>query len=160
MIDPSNALASFQKCLRAGTVPLQPGHLDKELFVHLDHPNGRTRLSYVRRKRRVVTAFVEFVQVDPSIGRHASTLVLPCQNATAIRDGPTDVVSAAIAEMQHGLGRIGVNVFYVEAVVSIENKSSRRVAEKTISAVPTSITDSVSGFPAHALNNLLEKAVK
>jgi hypothetical protein len=44
-----------------------------------------------------------------------------------------DAIRAAISEMQHGLGRIGLSVFYVEAIVGADNKTSQGVAEQVIS---------------------------
>jgi hypothetical protein len=50
--------------------------------------------------------------------------------------------------MQHGLGRIGQSVFYVEAIVGADNKPSQPVAEQVISDTPVAVTDQVSGLPA------------
>jgi hypothetical protein len=66
MTDPFTALESFQEVLANDVMSLQPGIIDPELFVHLDHPNGSTRFTYVRLDRRTVTALAMFVQVGPS----------------------------------------------------------------------------------------------
>jgi len=58
------------------------------------------------------------------------------------------IVAAAIAELRHGLSRNKISSFYVEAIVSIDNEPSKRVAEATTSATPVAVTDEVSGLPA------------
>jgi hypothetical protein len=58
------------------------------------------------------------------------------------------VLAAAIAELKHGLSRNKISSFYIEAIVSIDNEPSKRVAEATISATPVAVTDEQSGLPA------------
>ena len=57
-----------------------------------------------------------------------------------------EVISAAI-RVQHGFGQ-KLPVFYVEAIVGADNKSSQRVAEQVISNTPVAVTDKLSGLPA------------
>jgi hypothetical protein len=68
MTDPFSALESFQEALTNDVLSLQQGSIDPELFVHPDHPNGSTRLTYCRLDRRTVTALVMFVLVEPLEG--------------------------------------------------------------------------------------------
>jgi hypothetical protein len=58
------------------------------------------------------------------------------------------ILAAAIAELKNGLSRNKIPSFYIEAVVSIDNEPSKRVAEALIASTPTAITDEVSGLPA------------
>lgn len=148
MTDPSNALASFQEATRVNALALQRGALDRDLFAHLDHPNGAMRLSYARFEGRVVTAFANFSSCDPVEG-------LPCfQAGVAVpvryrgKGRAKDILQAAIREMAAGLGRNGVPAFYLEAIVHVDNHASRRVAEAVFSPEPTSVTDEFSGEPA------------
>lgn len=64
MTDPSNALQSFQQGLLHGEIQLQPGVLDRNIYLYVDHPNGSRRLTYVRLEGTTVTAFVEFVPCE------------------------------------------------------------------------------------------------
>ncbi len=64
MTDPSSALASFQQELRRGTLRLQRGTVDRDLFVYPDNINGRVRLTYATLQGAVVTALAIFVVVD------------------------------------------------------------------------------------------------
>ena len=145
-----DALTSFQQALHRGEIDLQPGQLDADLFVHLDRPApGVVRFTYVRLDHQMVKALVNIVRTDPLDG-------LPCfQIGVAVpvvfrsKGYAKSIVSAAIAELQHGLLRNGISTFYVEAVVSVDNEPSKRVAEAVICPNPMSITDEVSGLPAH-----------
>jgi RimJ/RimL family protein N-acetyltransferase len=149
MTDPFEALTSFQKALLDGEIKnLQAGELDRDLFVYLDQPTGVTRLTYVRIDRQSVTAMAILVGTEPMKG-------LPCFQAgvavpVALRGKgyAKSVLAAAIAELKHGLSRNKVGSFYVEAIVSVDNEPSKRVAEATISATPVAVTDEYSGQPA------------
>ena len=148
MTDPTAALIDFQRIFGTEGIPLQPGVIDRALFVHLDRPANSPRLTYVRLDGRTVAALVMFTQVQPLEG-------LPCfQMGVAVpethrRQGRArEIVTAALGELQAGLGRSGVQTFYIEAVVGMENEPSKRVAAATISETPRPITDELSGLQA------------
>jgi hypothetical protein len=150
MTDPSAALKSFQEALADGALPLQPGAIDPELFVHPDQPNGRTRLTFVRLdRRRTVTALVMFVlHVDPIEGSPCFQIGYAVPERYRGQGRAKDIVTAAIAELKTGLTVNGIPAFYIEAVVGTENEPSKRVASVTLSTSPVQITDKVSGLPA------------
>jgi RimJ/RimL family protein N-acetyltransferase len=148
MTDPLNALKSFQQALLLGGIQLQRGGVDRELFVHLDEPNGMPRFTYVRLQRQTVTAFVELVICDPIEGTPCFQIGYAVPESYRSQGRAKSAVSAAIAELKHGLARIPIQTFYVEAIVGADNKASQRVAAETISATPDAVTDQVSGLPA------------
>jgi ribosomal protein S18 acetylase RimI-like enzyme len=150
MTDPHDSLPSFQKALRDGELIVQPGELDRELIVHLDHPApGINRMTYARLDGKKVVGLVQMVPAELLSG-------LPCfQAGVAVakkyrRKGHAKrIVAAAIAELKHGLARDAkIKSFYVEAIVSVDNEPSKRVAAATISPSPTAVTDEGSGLPA------------
>lgn len=148
MTDPFDALTSFQQALLDGEISLRAGELDPDLFLHVDYPTGVPRFTYVRLDRQSVAALAIMVPTEPMHG-------LPCfQAGVAVPEAhrgkghAKSVVAAAIAELGHGLSRNKISSFYVEAIVSIDNEPSKRVAELTISATPVAVTDEVSGLPA------------
>jgi hypothetical protein len=53
-----------------------------------------------------------------------------------------------MAELANGLSRNNIRSFYVEAVVSVDNEPSKRVALSTISSTPTEITGEVNLVPS------------
>ena len=156
MTDPMDGLVSFQKAFRRGEIELQKAELYPDVFVHLDQPTmGVSRYTYVTLKGKTVTSLAMIVMADRIEG-------LPCfQLGVAVpvahrRNGYAKaIVAAAIAELKNGLARNNIPTFYVEAVVSVNNHASKRVAETTISPSSTPITDSVSGLPAlHYLSKI------
>lgn len=148
LTDPLVALTSFQAVFEREGIPLQPGIIDPALFVHLDQPTGSPRFTYVRLDRRTVTALVMFAQVPPLKGLPCFQLGVAVPEKYRAQGRAKEIVSAAIAELQDGLGRNGVAAFYIEAVVGTDNEPSKRVAAATISADPVPITDEYSGLPA------------
>ncbi len=148
MTDPTDALTSFQEVLLVGRIDLQRCVIDTELYVHVDRPNGMPRLSYVRLEGKTVTTFVNFVSCDPIDGTPCFQIGYAVPERYRGQGRAKDTVSAAIAEMQAGLGRNGISNFYVEAIVGVDNLASRRVAEQAISPTASAITDEVSGQPA------------
>jgi hypothetical protein len=159
MTDPFAALESFQEVLTNDVMPLQRGIIDPELFVRLDHPNGSTRVTYVRLDRRTVTALVMFVQVDPLEGKPCFQIGYAVPERYRAQGRAKDIVNAAIAELKRGLTGNGVQAFYIEAIVGTDNEPSMRVATATISTSPVQITDDVSGLPALHYVRKVEKDI-
>jgi len=148
MTDPSTALQSFQEALLNDKIELQRGTLDKDLYIYVDEPQeGHRRFTYVRLESKTVTAFVEFASCDPIKGKPCFAIGYAVPEAYRNQGRAKETVGAAILEMRHGFGRIGM-VFYVEAIVGADNKFSQRVAEKLISDTPETMTDEISGLPA------------
>lgn len=148
MTDPHDSLPSFQKALRDGELKVQVGALDR--IVHLDHPApGVNRMTYARLDGRKVVGLVQMIPAEPFHG-------LPCfQAGVAVakkyrRKGHAkSIFAAAVAELKHGLSRDAkIKSFYVEAIVSVDNEPSKRLAATTISQTPTKVTDELSGLPA------------
>jgi Acetyltransferase (GNAT) family len=148
MTDPSNALQSFQQAFLRGEMQLQRGVLDPDLYLHVDNPNGQTRFTYVKLEGRTVTALVIFALCDPIKGTPCFSIGYAVPEAYRNQGRAKEAISTAISELQRGFGRHGHSVFYVEAIVGADNKSSQRVAEQAISDTPVAVTDQISGLPA------------
>jgi len=154
MTNPAEALVSFQEALLAGEIRLQRCVVDPNLYVFADRPNGMPRLTYVRLEGQMVTVFVNFALADPVDGTPCFQVGYAVPSHPQRQGRAKNAVTAALAELQVGMRRNGVAGFYVEAVVGIANLASQLVAEQTIAATATPITDAVSGQPA--LQYLLE----
>lgn len=148
MTDPADALALYQRSFSNNELPLRPCELDKNLFVCIDAPNGKRRFSYIYCEGRTITALAMLVDDKPVDG-------LPCFHAgVAVAEEyrgkglAKKILSASIAELRHGLGRNGITSFAIEAIVSVNNHASMRVAEATISKTPKAVKDIPSGEPA------------
>lgn len=148
MTDPFDALNSFQQALVNGEIQLQRGHIDSELFVHLDHPNGQPRFTYVRLERLTVTVLVMLVMSAPIGGVMCFQIGYAVPKAYRGQGRAKSTIEAAIVELQHGLSRNKISAFYVEAIVGADNHASKHVAAATLSNSPIEVTDEISGFPA------------
>jgi RimJ/RimL family protein N-acetyltransferase len=147
MTDPSNALQSFQEALLAGHIQLEPGTLDKDLFVFIDEPNDKEfRLTFVRLRGLTVTALVMFVSCERIEGLRCFSIGYAVPESFRNQGRAKEAVSAALSEIRHTLGRRGP--FFVEAIVRVDNEPSQRVAAATISNVPIAITEETSALPA------------
>ena len=145
MTDPMNALTQLQIALDNGVVLLTPCEIHKELGVIADKPNGTPRFTYALIKNGKVQAVSLFALAQPIEG-------IPCFNiGYAVIEKErgkgiaTQLVKKGIDELQNGFKRNGIAEFYIEAVVSVSNEPSNKLAEKLISDSPASGTDCFSG---------------
>jgi GNAT superfamily N-acetyltransferase len=155
MTNPYNALVSFQHALDLGSIDLQPCRTDPDLVIHLDTPNGKTRMSHAYIEDGVVVALAMVVHDGFEDG-------LPCFDmGYAVHEdhrgrGLGRKIAAATAEaFQAGMDQAGVAAFHLEAVVGLENVASQHIAASVISQTPERITDSVSGLPAWKYSKLV-----
>src|ERR1700751_6138911 len=100
MTDPSQAMQSFQQALRRGEIQLQPGVLDRNIYVYVDHPNGGSRLTYVRLEGKTVTAFVEFAQGEAIDGTVCFARGYAEPEAYRNQGRAKDAIRVALSEMQ------------------------------------------------------------
>lgn len=154
--DPSAALASFQRDLSGGLLPLQRGTLDPDLFVLVDFPNEQPRFIYLTIESRVVTGLVILAMVDPVPGEPCFQLGVAIPQAYRGQGRAKKIVWAALTELQHGSAKSNVRTIRVEAVVGVDNIPSQKVAAACIAATPVAITDQVSGLPALHYTTKLE----
>lgn len=155
MADPYIALKSFQEALRSGDISPVPGEIHQDLLVLLDKPNGEMRLTYALEKDAAVVAIAMFIAADPFEG-------YPCFNSGYAVDEShrsngfgKEVTSKAFDEMKNGFKRSGIPHLYVEAVISVDNAHSNKLAKSLFSDTPDSCIDSESGQAAlHYLKKL------
>jgi hypothetical protein len=139
MVDPYDALTSFQRALDSGQLRLQRGSIDTDLFVHADSPNGKHRFIYIRLEGQTITAMATAVMTDPIKGVLCFQLGVAVPKAFRSQGRAKDAVNAAIIELKHGLARNKISTFFVEAVVGTHNEASKRVAAATISTTPVEV---------------------
>ncbi|MEB2778129.1 GNAT family N-acetyltransferase [Algoriphagus sp. D3-2-R+10] len=128
MTDPSNALRSFQKELLK--IPIQLGTIYRELYVHMDQPEEKIRLTYVRLKNGTITSFVNFVQHTPIESTPCFQIGFAVPEKSRNRSLATETVRMALSEMEHGFKQTPLATFFVEAIVGVENTPSQRVAAR------------------------------
>lgn len=145
--NPHDALASLQSAIASGELQPSKGGIDPTLGVLVDHPNGEPRLTYVRLEGGKVVALVMAIQCEPVEGARCYNLGYAVAAKYRGKGRAKETVAAALAEMRVGLGQAGVEEFYVEAVVGLDNLASLKVAEHAIAPVSTPGVCSASGVP-------------
>lgn len=148
MTDPSAALASFQRDLSGGLLPLQRGMLDPNLSVLFDRPGGRPRYIYLSIEQRLIAGLVILAMVDVVAGEPCFQLGVAVPRDYRGQGRAKKIVKAALAELRHGFAKNNLSAIHVEAVVSVDNIPSQRVVAACLLADPLAITDRVSGLPA------------
>lgn len=148
MTDPGNALALYQQAFAAGAIPMQPCRLDPSLFMAVDHPNGKTRFSYMRVAGKKMTALVMFAQDGMAEGGPIFNIGYAVDDGARGRGLAQSTLVAALAELKDGLKGANVPVIHVEAVIDIDHTVSQRVAAAIFPDAPKPIIDSASGLPA------------
>lgn len=148
MVDPTDALVSFQEAFSRGELRVQRCELDGDLYVHIDQAGEAMRLTYVRIEGRTVTAFANFCSCEPIDG--LPTFQAGCAVPERYRNQGRgkSVLRAAIEEMRHGFRRAGMKEFYIEGIVGRENVASHHMSLEVLSRSPVEVTDEVSGTPA------------
>jgi hypothetical protein len=148
MTDPMNALVQLQSALDGRIIQLRQCEIHKDVSVFVDHPRGLPRFTYAKVKQGKVQSISLLVNIQPIDGALAFQMGWATLEPLRGRGLATDVVTKSIDELRSGLKRNGHDKFYLEAIISITNEHSNKLAKKLVSDSPVSCTDAVSGEPA------------
>lgn len=146
LVNPADALPSFQKAYEKGELQLQHCEAEKSFFVYADQPNGELRLSYARIEAGQVTALVIYFNVPPINGLPCFQVGWAVPEAFRNQGRARRAVQASLRELDQGFAKRGIiPKFYVEAVVGADNEPSQKVAFATLSEKPEHGIDKFSG---------------
>ncbi len=155
MTDPMNAFLSFQQAFSGGHIAPNKGDIHPDLLVLVDHPNGMTRFTYALIKNNQVVSAAFFIPSAPVNGNPCLNSGYAVDIAERSKGYGKEVTQKAFDELSKGFKRAGMPHLYVEAIVSIENEHSKKLANRLFSTKPETCTDGVSGLPAlHYLKQL------
>lgn len=147
MVDPHIGLVSFQQAFARGELDTQRGRIHPQLVMMLDDAGGGFRLTYAVVEGKTVKALAMYVMNGMSEGKPYFQVGYAVAEDARGQGFAQKVVQQSIDEITAGFkGKIPS--FYIEAVVSISNLASKRVAEKLIGGEPEELTDNNSGEPA------------
>jgi hypothetical protein len=157
LTDPMNALKSLEPAIKRGAVTLQPCELHKDLRVLVDYPDGVTlRITYAKvNKAGKVEGIALLGPAEPIDGVHAFGLGYAVAEEYRGSGLAAELATKAIEEFRHGMARNGLQRFYVEAIVGVNNHASNAVARRVLSADPKPGMDSISGEPILAYVKLV-----
>ena len=148
MTDPMNGLKSFQQAWAHGEIEPLNAELHDDLVFLVDHPYNTTRFTYGLIRDDRVVAVAMFVPADPMKGYTCFNTGYAVDEASRSRGFGKEVVQKAFDELSNGFQRAGVPHLYVEAIVSISNEHSKKLASSLFSTNPDACTDKVSGQSA------------
>ncbi|MGV1790975.1 hypothetical protein [Rhizobium sp. A37_96] len=155
LVNPADALPSFQQALEDGEIHVQKSLIDPEFYVVVDNPNGEIRLTYAMIEGGIATAIVIAFAVEPMDGKPCFQLGWAVPEHYRKHGRATKAVRLALLDLEAGLSkRKIIPTFYVEAVVGIENVASQKVAAATLTDAPTEGSDKFSG---HAVLHYTKK---
>ena len=146
--DPMSAFVTFQPALDRGEIDLQQGDLDRNVYVHMDQPNGETRYTYMRLDGRKVTSMCQIIMAPANEGLPCFQLGYAVPERMRGAGRAKDITMAALAELKNGLARHGLREFFVEAVVGASNEASQHVARAILGGEGKPISDEASGEDA------------
>lgn len=144
--DIESALHSFQSALDDGRIEVSPGELEPDVRVLVDVADGSPRFTFVKLDGARVTAMVQFMAAEPYEGQpcFGVSWAVPVELRGQGRAGA--MLLAAVREFRHQVSS-RLPVFWIEAVVGVENLASQRVAQKVISAESSRSIDDEAGVP-------------
>lgn len=152
LVDPHIGFVSYQEALLDGSISPTPCESHPELFVMRDEPepeSGVQRLTYAFNSGKVSKAYAVYIQANPLDGKPCFGIGYATADPFRNQGLATEIVIASMRELKQGLSRhLRKPGFYVEAIVGIDNHASQKVAARTLSDSPHSITDDESGLPA------------
>lgn len=143
--DPMNAHTQLQVAFDKRVVQLTPCEIYRELGMIADKPNGTPRFTYTLIKDEKVQAVSLFALTEPIKDIPCFNIGYAVIEKERSKGIAAQIVKKGIDELQHGLKRKGISEFHIEAVISVTNEPSKKLAEKLISDSPISGTDSFSG---------------
>ena len=148
IVNPMDALKTFEPALKRGELQVEPGRLDPSLIVHHDRPNGEMRMSYAKMNGSTVSALAIIIPADRHEGLPVFQIGYAVPQHLRKRGLAKSIAQSAMDEFTAGMAGAGIKHFFFEAVVGVKNIGSQKVAAHVIGGDPKEITDENSGEAA------------
>lgn len=147
MPDLHGALVSFQAALQKGELALSKCAVHKDLQYMIDDAGGTPRITYARVIDGTVQAIVVFLPVEAYQKQKCMQVGYAVAPQFRKRGIAAETLKQSLVEIQNGF-KNKMKSFFVEAVVSVDNIASKKIAERIISPEYKQIADKASGQPA------------
>ncbi len=147
LVNPMEALVTFEPALKRGELEIERGRIDPSLIVHMDLPQGKTRITYARMQGDSVIGIAIIIPAEFENGLPVFQIGYAVPQHLRKRGIAKKLVQAAIDEFTSGVQRAGIMHFYMEAMVGTKNVASQKVAAHVIGGEPRTTTDENSGEP-------------
>lgn len=148
IVNPMDALKTFEPALKRGELEVEPGRLDTSLIVHHDRPNGEMRITYAKMNGSTVSALAIIIPADRYEGLPVFQIGYAVPQHLRKRGLAKGIAQSAMNEFTAGMAGAGIKHFFFEAIVGVKNIGSQKVAAHVIGGEPKEITDKASGEAA------------
>lgn len=154
MANPIDGLKNLQFALNQG-LSLKTCELYPELNMIFDRPNGCDRLTYALIESGIIKSFTTLILAQPLQTKPCFNIGYATAKSFQSTGLASEVVEKSICELKNGFQRYNIKEFYIEAVISLDNIASLKVANKIISNERTTIIDSLSGEKVYYYKRLV-----
>ncbi len=154
MVNPMDGLKELQKAMD-NDFELTPCALYSDLSMVADNPDNKPRFTYVKTDSGQITAYGVYVFADPIDGVMCLNIGYAVPPKYQHEGLGSEIIKKSIDELKNGIRRQGINEFYIEALVAVNNHVSQKLAKKFISTEFKKVTDSHSGQPAYHYTKLV-----
>ena len=147
LVNPMDALVTFEPALKRGELETERGRIDPSLIVHMDLPQGKTRITYARMRGDSVIGLAIIIPAEFENGLPVFQIGYAVPQHLRKRGIGKELVQAALDEFTSGVQGGGIDHFYIEAIVWAKNVASQKVAAHVIGGEPRATADENSGEP-------------
>lgn len=145
LVNPMDALRTFEPALRRGELDVQRGVVDPSLMIHMDMPQGIWRITYAKLRDNAVIGIAIIIPADHEKGLPVFQIGYAVPQQLRKRGIAKELARSAIEEFSAGMARNGIVHFFLEAMVGVKNVASQKVAQDVIGGEPRPTIDSNSG---------------
>ncbi|EMR3754795.1 GNAT family N-acetyltransferase [Proteus mirabilis] len=157
MTDPYEGLISYQQALNDKLISPSPCSLYKDMTIYHDVAEGNQRLTFAIMDNGIVKATAVYVFAPNIDGIPCFGIGYSVAENYRKKGIATEIVTNSIKEFSHGMkGKLPL--FYIEAIIDLNNIASQKVALKTISNTPKETIDKISGKPAYQFIKLVKNS--
>lgn len=143
-----DGLLSFQEALLNQKIKPRPCLWNKNLHVLEDDAEGELRVTHARIVGEEARGYVVYCIAKPVDSVPCFAVAYAVAEAHRHQGLGTSLLIESIEELGHELQKVGITDYYLEAVVSVDNEPSNKMASKVLSSTPVRTTDIISGEPA------------
>lgn len=148
MVNPVEGMISLQQAIDKNDVNLEVGRIHSDIYMHFDKPTGTPRLTYIKlSKKKKIISYCVFVLTDCLEGFNCFNIGYAVAPAYRGKKLSFEILQKSIDEIKNGFQN-SMDALYLEAIVSIKNIASQKVANKLISPSPRKCIDAISGEDA------------
>lgn len=154
MVNPYDALVSYQQALNDKLINPDVCKLHTDLTVLFEDFGEEFRFTYALTEDGIVKGIVLFVRADPINGINCFSIGYAVTETFQNQGIAKEIIEKSIDELRNGFKDL-LPQFYVEAIISVNNEASKKLALKIISDSPKETIDEYSGSPAYQFVRLI-----